>query len=153
MYRSTDVRTIDFFLDLLPRRSPLNDLFQHSGTAVCLDGRNIVAGLLCVAVAGVRLLQDHDPSLLGDSGDELLGYCLEQRYDTSTSCGVFSLSRPTGSSAHDLLDFPVPLRPTRAYLCPALSLSLALFRISIPSLFALPLPLRLVGLAADATVM
>ena len=42
---------------------------------------------------------------------------------------------------HCLLDLPVPLRPTRAYLCPSLRRSLALERISMPSTLPLDLPL------------
>jgi len=51
------------------------------------------------------------------------------------------------------LDFPDPLRPTRAYLCPAFSLSFALERISVPSALALALPLPAAGLSAEVTVM
>jgi len=51
---------------------------------------------------------------------------------------------PFSERAHleDILDFPVPFLPTRAYRPPALSLNLALLRISVPSdALALPFPL------------
>lgn len=52
----------------------------------------------------------------------------------------------------NLLDFPVPLRPTKAYRCPSFSRSLAAERISTPSLFPLPFPLA-VDLSPEVTVM
>lgn len=55
-----------------------------------------------------------------------------------------------------VLDFPVPLRPTRAYRWPSFSLNLALVRISMPSAFALPLPFAVdlpLVLPPEVTVM
>lgn len=54
----------------------------------------------------------------------------------------------------DLLDFPVPFRPTKAYRWPGFNRSFALERISIPS--DLPLPFPLLGpfsVSADLMVM
>lgn len=56
----------------------------------------------------------------------------------------------------DVLDFPVPLRPTKAYRWPSFSFSLALLRISIPSALALDLPLAVVlplAFPPEVTVM
>lgn len=56
----------------------------------------------------------------------------------------------------DLLDLPVPLRPTSAYRWPSFKRSLALDRISIPSALVLDLALPVLSFGrglAEATVM
>lgn len=60
------------------------------------------------------------------------------------------------SKVRVVLDFPVPLRPTRAYRWPSFSLNLALVRISMPSAFALPLLFAVdlpLALLPEVTVM
>jgi hypothetical protein len=53
----------------------------------------------------------------------------------------------------DLLDLPDPLRPIRAYRCPAFRRNLALERISTPSPFAFAFPFLSAVFSPDVMVM
>lgn len=130
-----------------------NDIFRSGSLNYMLQRRERV-GILSrglYTIQGLCLLQESNPLDIKDTWDKLICNCPEQCLQL---CQCTHRMKCTAA----LLDFPHPLRPTRAYLWPSFKRSLASVRISKPSprAFALPLPVDFFSppaAAGDVTVM